>query len=160
MRERKRTSCRVSLWGHDSRNTRIPSSWNFSLVPDYKNILQCHVFLEIRSNILSPIGYSVGNSTHVEFSKIVSNILYAIEYSYGPTEVPTIYLTFSIAYLIYSTSQYVYMYDVITCTTKIIPGTRATKAWCALGPSAVSSKSCRAVLRSSNYLSFGDVSWI
>ena len=44
VRERKTTSCRVSLWGHDSRNTRIPYSWNFSLVPDYKNILQCHVF--------------------------------------------------------------------------------------------------------------------
>ena len=116
--------------------------------------------LEIRSNILYSIEYSVGNSTHVEFSKsyLESYILYAIEYSHGPTEVSTIYLTFSIAYLIYSTSQYVYMYDVITCTTKIIPGTRATKAWCALGPSAVSSKSCRAVLRSSNYLSFGDVS--
>ena len=38
--------------------------------------------------------------------KILSNILYAIEYSYGPTEVSTIYLTFSIAYLKYSTSQY------------------------------------------------------
>ena len=36
--------CRGSLWGDDSRNTRIPYSWNFSLVPDYKNILQCHVF--------------------------------------------------------------------------------------------------------------------
>ena len=44
VRERKRTSCRVSLWGHDSRNTRIPYSWNFSLVPDNKNILHCHVF--------------------------------------------------------------------------------------------------------------------
>ena len=38
--------------------------------------------------------------------KILSNILYAIEYSYGPTEVSTIYLTFSIAYLIYSTSHW------------------------------------------------------
>ena len=44
VRERKRANCRVSLWGHDSRNTRIPYSWNFSLVPDYKNILQCHAF--------------------------------------------------------------------------------------------------------------------
>ena len=38
--------------------------------------------------------------------KILSNMLYAIEYSYGLPEVSTIYLTFSIAYLIYSTAQY------------------------------------------------------
>ena len=37
--------------------------------------------------------------------KILSNMLYAIEYSYGLPEVSTIYLTFSIAYLIYSTSH-------------------------------------------------------
>ena len=37
--------------------------------------------------------------------RILSNILYPIEYSYGYTEVPTGYPTLSIAYLIYSTSQ-------------------------------------------------------
>ena len=37
--------------------------------------------------------------------EILSNILYSIEYSYGSTEVPTGYSTFSIAYLIYSTPQ-------------------------------------------------------
>ena len=40
--------------------------------------------------------------------------LYLIEYSYGSTEVSTIYPTFSIAYLIYSTSQY-----VVSCTSKL-----------------------------------------
>ena len=35
----------------------------------------------------------------------VINILYPIEYSYGSTEVSTFYPSFSIAYLIYSTSQ-------------------------------------------------------
>ena len=39
-------------------------------------------------------------------SQILSNILYPIEYSYGYTEVPAGYPTFSIAYLIYSTSHY------------------------------------------------------
>ena len=38
-------------------------------------------------------------------SQILSNILYPIEYSYGYTEVPAGYPTFSIAYLIYSTSH-------------------------------------------------------
>ena len=39
-------------------------------------------------------------------SQIISNILYPIEYSYDYTEVPAGYPTFSIAYLIYSTSHY------------------------------------------------------
>ena len=39
-------------------------------------------------------------------SQILSNILYPIEYSYGYTEVPAGYPTFSIAYLIYSTPQW------------------------------------------------------
>ena len=67
-------------------NTRIPYSWNDPLVPDYKNILHCH-----------------GISDKVLCSKILSNILYPIEYSYDSTGVPTGYPTFSIAYLIYST---------------------------------------------------------
>ena len=51
--------------------------------------------LKILSNSQNPI----------EFSKILSNILYPIEYSYGSSEDSTIYLTVSIAYSIYSTSQ-------------------------------------------------------
>ena len=38
-------------------------------------------------------------------SQILSNILYPIEYSYDYTQVPAGYSTFSIAYLIYSTSH-------------------------------------------------------
>ena len=38
-------------------------------------------------------------------SKILSNILYPIEYSYDFTEVPAGYPTLFIAYLIYSTSH-------------------------------------------------------
>ena len=62
--------------------------------------------IEILS-FLYHIKYSVGNSTNVEFSKSyhVSNILYPIEYSYGSTEVSTIYPTLSTADLIYSTSH-------------------------------------------------------
>ena len=41
--------------------------------------------------------------------EILSNILHPIEYSYGSTEVSTIYPTFSIAYLIYSTSHKSYV---------------------------------------------------
>ena len=38
-------------------------------------------------------------------SQILSNIIYPIEYSYGYTEIPAGYPTFSVAYLIYSTSH-------------------------------------------------------
>ena len=54
----------------------------------------------------------------VEFSKsyrilkILSNILYPIEYSYGSSEDSTIYLTFSIAYSIYSTSHHAQQYTL------------------------------------------------
>ena len=44
--------------------------------------------------------------------EILRNILYSIEYSYGSTEVSTIYPTFSIAYSIYSTSQYLDFFTV------------------------------------------------
>ena len=44
-------------------------------------------------------------STMPRVLEILSNILYSIEYSYVSTEVPTDYPTFSIAYLIYSTSH-------------------------------------------------------
>ena len=56
-------------------------------------------------------------------SQILSNILYPIEYSYGSTEVPTGYPTFSIAYLIYSTSHHV----VVKCFFS-----RVSKKWCCL----------------------------
>ena len=49
--------------------------------------------------------------------EILSNILYPIEYSYGSTEVPTIYPTFSIAYSIYSTSH-MYM-TMKTCLDRV-----------------------------------------
>ena len=95
----------------------FPRTWlqEYSTMPRVLGILR---------NILYPIWCSVGNSTHVEFSKscrilkilsnsqnpiefskILSNILYPIEYSYGSSEDSTIYLTVSIAYSIYSTSQ-------------------------------------------------------
>ena len=45
-------------------------------------------------------------STMPRVLEILSNILHSIEYSYGSTEVPTGYPTFSIAYLIYSTSHF------------------------------------------------------
>ena len=45
-------------------------------------------------------------STMPRVLEILSNILCSIEYSYGSTEVPTGYPTFSIAYLIYSTSHW------------------------------------------------------
>ena len=44
-------------------------------------------------------------STMPRVLEILRNILYSIEYSYGSTEVSTIYPTFSIAYSIYSTSH-------------------------------------------------------
>ena len=44
-------------------------------------------------------------STMPRVLEILSNILHPIEYSYGSTEVSKIYPTFSIAYLIYSTSH-------------------------------------------------------
>jgi len=95
----------------------FPRTWlqEYSTMPRVLGILR---------NILYPIWCSVGNSTHVEFSKscrilkilsnsqnpiefskILSNILYPIEYSYGSSEDSTIYLTVSIAYSIYSTSH-------------------------------------------------------
>ena len=95
----------------------FPRTWlqEYSTMPRVLGILR---------NILYPIWCSVGNSTHVEFSKscrilkilsnsqnpiefskILSNILYPIEHSYGSSEDSTIYLTVSIAYSIYSTSQ-------------------------------------------------------
>ena len=101
VRERKRASCRVSLWGDDSRsynapgliptspiprgNTRIPYSWNVPLITRilYRKFQWCRIL------------------------KILSNILCPIEYSYGSTEVSKIYPTFSISYSIYSTSQVV-----------------------------------------------------
>ena len=44
-------------------------------------------------------------STMPRVLEILRNIVYSIEYSYGSTEVSTIYPTFSIAYSIYSTSH-------------------------------------------------------
>ena len=46
-----------------------------------------------------------GNATNVKISILIPSILYHIEYSSGYAGVSVGYPTFSIAYLIYSTSQ-------------------------------------------------------
>ena len=69
--------------------------------------------------------------SHVRFHyyriiKILSNILYPIEYSYGSTEISTIDPTFSIAYSIYSTSQYLvivfamHIYVIYVSVSKLV----------------------------------------
>ena len=58
--------------------------------------------LKILSNSQNPIEFSKS----YRILKILSNILYPIEYSYGSSEDSMIYLTFSIAYSIYSTSHW------------------------------------------------------
>ena len=102
-REDKLQSEPVGAWLNKYTYSLLMEPFSGTWLQEYSTMPRV---LEIRSNILSPIGYSVRNSNHVEFSKILRNILYPIEYSYDSTEVSTIYLIFSIAYLIYSTSQY------------------------------------------------------
>ena len=72
-------------------------------------------FLPLISNSQNPKLYSISYRIFCrEFRKyrilkILSNIIYPIEYSYGSTKVSTIYPTFStcIAYSIYSTSHFI-----------------------------------------------------
>ena len=138
--------CRVSLWGHDSRsskllalsrhsyarrgNTRIPYYWNVPLVLGYESILHCHGVSDKVLYSRNPKKYSIpyriffwshkgvcGLSDFSNYdlllsempqmpdSQTLSNIIYPIEYTYDYTQVPAGYPTFSIAYLIYSTSH-------------------------------------------------------
>ena len=101
MPDRKwRGGCRVSLWGDDSRSYNAPG-----LIPTFLRYTGKYTYslLLERSSGTSLQKYS----TMPRVLEIPSNILNPIEYSYGSTEVSTNYPTFSIAYSIYSTSQYV-----------------------------------------------------
>ena len=61
--------------------------------------------------------------------EILSNILYHIEYPSGCTRVSVGYLTFFIAYLVYSTSRYTALVPPPSSNNSARLATRVTRGW-------------------------------
>ena len=100
MRDRNEgKGCRVSLWGDDSRSYNAPG-----FIPIFLRYTGKYTYSSLLERFSGT--WLQEYSTMPRVLEIQSNILYHIEYSYDYTQVPAGYPTFSIAYLIYSTSKY------------------------------------------------------